>query len=322
MRKAGNRRTRGYSLTTFLIALAPFIATQVAGDGHVASSRGGCFGLTRPHSRVTSLSVYRSVSAIMTTPQHAGMASPQRSLHESQRPRWPAHLKELCRELRTCRDDTGRSHIRGEVWLLLHSAISMYARVRAAEYEQIGAQDIEDVASEKALDLLLKAESGAWDMYGHQPSDVAAFLSTVARNGLRDLARRCARLVPLNDDYRLRSQMAAIASAGAPVLMGAPDALAQRREFTIALRECANKLGRRSRLAWFFRVFYNMPSKEIAVHPGISIKDSHVDVVLQRARHTISDCMSRRGFDTHEIPPGTFVELWKAFRLEEIRGSA
>ena len=193
----------------------------------------------------------------------------------------------------------------------------MYARCRPDQYDWIGAHDTEDVASEKALDLLLRVESGAWDMRGHQPSEVAAFLSTVAQNGLRDLARRLRRQVPFKDDYGPGTLQAGMDPGQGYASDDPPDALAQRREFTIALRWCADKLGRRSRLAWFFRVFYDMPSKEIAAHPEISIKCSHVDVVLNRARKAISDCMARRGFDTHEIPSGTFVELWKAFRLEE-----
>ena len=78
------------------------------------------------------------------------------------------------------------------------------------------------------------------------------------------------------------------------------------------------QLSRRSQVIWFFRVFYEMPSKDIAVHPEVCMSVNHVDVDLRRSRHAIQDCMRRRGFETHEMPTGTFAELWEAFRLEDV----
>ena len=59
-----------------------------------------------------------------------------------------------------------------------------------------------------------------------------------------------------------------------------------------------------------------MPSKDIAVHPELCLKASYVDVLLQRVRQAIRDCMLRKGFEAQDMPPGTFAELWGAFRLE------
>ena len=45
-------------------------------------------------------------------------------------------------------------------------------------------------------------------------------------------------------------------------------------------------------------------------------KSGDVDVVLQRTRQKIRDCMRRRGFTAQDMPPGTFVDLLHSFRLE------
>jgi hypothetical protein len=60
-----------------------------------------------------------------------------------------------------------------------------------------------------------------------------------------------------------------------------------------------------------------MSSKRIAVHPEILLKPGHVDVLLQRARKAIRDCMTKKHQDPEEIPPGAFAEIWAAFEAEE-----
>jgi DNA-directed RNA polymerase specialized sigma24 family protein len=89
----------------------------------------------------------------------------------------------------------------------------------------------------------------------------------------------------------------------------------ERRDFAQALRGCAEELKPRSRLVWFLRIFCSMSSKEIAVHPEVKIKASHVDVLMQRARDAVRDCMRRKGYKPQDMPPGTFVEIWKTFRM-------
>ena len=96
----------------------------------------------------------------------------------------------------------------------------------------------------------------------------------------------------------------------------APDVRVERREFIAALLLCVKKLQPRAQRIWFLRVFYDMPSKEIAVHPQVSARPNHVDVLLQRSRRSVRECMRRRGFEPHEMPVGTFVELWRALRKE------
>jgi DNA-directed RNA polymerase specialized sigma24 family protein len=100
-----------------------------------------------------------------------------------------------------------------------------------------------------------------------------------------------------------------------------PDAAVERKEFVGALLRCIERMDQRSRRIWFFRVFYDFSSKDIAVHPDINLKASHVDVLLQRSRKAIRECMQSQNYDAHDMPPGTFTELWKIFRSEDITQS-
>jgi DNA-directed RNA polymerase specialized sigma24 family protein len=141
----------------------------------------------------------------------------------------------------------------------------------------------------------------------------------VARNGLVDLLREQGRRVEPADEGRPEWDVTAEGRRRQVSMLDAPDNLAERREFASALRCCAEGLNPRMRLVWIFRVFAGLSSKEIASHPEVHLKASHVDVLLQRSRDAIRACMSQKGHDPSEIPPGTFIELWKAFRLEEVR---
>jgi hypothetical protein len=61
-----------------------------------------------------------------------------------------------------------------------------------------------------------------------------------------------------------------------------------------------------------------MPSKEIALHPEVKLKIGHVDVILQRSREAIRNCMKHKGFETGHMPPGTFTELWLSFQIGRV----
>ena len=93
-----------------------------------------------------------------------------------------------------------------------------------------------------------------------------------------------------------------------------PDVQAERKAYVTALQQCVQKLERRARLIWFLRVLCELRSQEIARHPTIRLKPSHVDVILHRVRREVRDCMARRGYAPEDMPTGTFVELWRAFR--------
>jgi DNA-directed RNA polymerase specialized sigma24 family protein len=106
-----------------------------------------------------------------------------------------------------------------------------------------------------------------------------------------------------------------------PVVPGStPEGYAAHRsvshEFVRAFEACAKKLTSRDRTVWFFRVFYEMPSRQIAAHPEVDVSIQNVDVILLRCRRKIRACMHAKGHDSSDLPPGTFEALWKVFRMK------
>jgi len=231
-------------------------------------------------------------------------------------PRWPTRLQQLCQLLQTTGDASEKDEARSEAWLLLNSSIFRYLCHQAPRMGSLDRADLEDIAAQKSLDLLQKSEQAEWDLAGRSPAEIAGFLATVARNGLLDMLRRTTRQIQPdpdeNPDWMNRNQSGFKANGGA----NQPSLRLERREFVEALRDCAADLQPRSRMIWFFRVFLEMASKEISTHPEVGIKSSHVDVILQRARESIRECMEQKGFQPHDMPPGTFIELWRVFRDE------
>jgi len=229
-------------------------------------------------------------------------------------PRWARHLQDLCRRLRFPEREGSRDGDFEEAWLLLASSLLRYLRYHACGAADVEPEDLEDVARQKTLDLLGRVEAGQWEPWTRHPHEVAGYLSQTAHKGLVDVLR-----------FRGRFQPMSVLEPGGPehggdgpeaALVGAEDpfALVEREEFVRALCECADRLDARTRRAWFLRVFCGMPSREIATHPDVSsrpLAPAHVDVLLQRARIRIRERMRRKGFETREMPPGTFVELWE-----------
>jgi RNA polymerase sigma factor (sigma-70 family) len=199
---------------------------------------------------------------------------------------------------------------RTEAWLLVHAALGRFARAHARRMPWVAAEDIEDLVAQKTLDLLARAERGEWNVNRRLPGEVVNYLSMVARNGLVDRYGERARLVaidaPENDAVTHTAPAA-----------DAPDSGAASNQFADHLRECAAQLPSRSRRAWFLRVFLDLSSRDIADQPDIHLDPAHVDVVLQRARDAVRRCMTAKGHDTSELPPGVFVALWRAFRVAE-----
>ncbi len=233
---------------------------------------------------------------------------------ESNTPHWAARLGELVHILQT--PDTGpagHEAARAESWVLLNSAILRHLSVRAGG-AGLAHEDREDLAAEKSLDLLRRAESGAWRVEGRAAGEIAAFVATVARHGIVDHHRRSSRWVqpgPGGMDETPHNDRVLAHDPGSPL------AQVERRDFVQALCDCAEHLQPRARRAWLFRVFYDLSSKEIAAHPEIDLNPAHVDVLLQRCRDGIRVCMRAKGYEPHDMPPGTFAALWKAFRIPQ-----
>jgi len=218
--------------------------------------------------------------------------------------RWPARLIELCEELR--RPDRP-PRAREECWVLVRDALVRFLRGYAARQAAVNPEDLEDLASSKALEILVRAESGEWDPRGRHPAEVAGYLATVARNGLSRLAAGQARR-PLSLDAETpdsESLAERLPGGGA-----APDVQMEAREFVEALRECAGRLQPRSRTIWFLRAALDLPSRDIAAHPAVGLNVPHVDVVLQRAREALRECLRARGWTAADFPAGAFAAMW------------
>jgi len=218
--------------------------------------------------------------------------------------------------------DHARESARAEAWLLISSAIARYLRFHARRLGKFTREDLEDLASQKSLDLLRRIERGKWRMSGRESSDISGFLSKVARNGLLDLLHQAERryrqpaskLGPASGDSKEMDGGAYIEETTAS-MTDPPDTLVDGREFAAALRGCAEQLNARSLTIWILRVFAEMSSRQIAAHPEVSLKVGHVDVVFQRTRKAIGTCMRGKGYEPQDIPPCAFVELWRAFRI-------
>ena len=102
-------------------------------------------------------------------------------------PCWAARLAAVCLELRDTGEDPDRSagdRARNahweEAWVLLNAGLGRYLRLHAVRLGPVPAEDLEDLAAAKSLDLVGRAVSGAWDTKDRSAGEVAAFLSTVA----------------------------------------------------------------------------------------------------------------------------------------------
>lgn len=226
-------------------------------------------------------------------------------------PKWPVRFVDSCRALRKSGDPEAADRARGELWLILNSVLFRSAGNHASRYGGVPREEIEDIAAQKALDLLNGIQTGRIDLTDRNPRQLYSYLSSVAQNGLMDLFRRHHRTTPLVTDDPPSSTTIAAANPAQP------SSMVESRAYAAALRDCAERLESRARKVWIFRVFYEMSTREISSHPEIQIKPGYVDVTLQRARNAIRKCMMHKGHDTREIPTGVFVELWRAFRMED-----
>lgn len=226
--------------------------------------------------------------------------------------RWPVRVLELCERLAPPPDGQpacARTHARArdELWVLLHGALMRYLRDHAGATGRMQREDLEDLASAKALDLATAAEYGRWKVAGRSPAEVASYLSTTARNALVDAYRLLGRELPLETDVE--------SSAGDSLLSSVPDVLSpgamlEAVQYADALADCVDALAPRARAAWMLRVLLDMPTRAIARHPAVGLKAGHVDVILQRCRGAMRGCMRSKGHDTDLMPPGTFALLW------------
>lgn len=230
-------------------------------------------------------------------------------------PTWAQRLSEVLSELAEARESR-REALMAEAWPLLRTSLLIRARQHTSRYVPVSTETLEDIASEKALDLLNRIVSRRWDISGHSPRELASFLSTAAHNALVDTLRKEGRLVhpEANVDgpgwdapaYRIQAPVAAHLE---PAGIGA-----ERDEYARDLADCVDGLTDGVRIVWFLRVMLDMSSREIADHPEVNKNPGNVDVILQRARAVMTECMSHKGHDPYRMPQGTFTAIWERFR--------
>ncbi len=233
-------------------------------------------------------------------------------------PHWPRRLQSVCAELQQSPSAARRETLASEAWLLLNAVLANQLRLQEARHGHLAAQDREDVAAEKALALLRRCEDGRWDLSGRSAAEIVRFLATVARNGLVDLLRRQGRHVEQDRDgvdaWETDAGFTPSASrpdGGGRYAAAAPETNVERRQFVAAVRLCADRLQERARRIWFFRTFYELASKDIARHPDVDLTPGNVDVILQRSRRSLRECLAERGFHAADLPQGCFTALWR-----------
>ncbi len=224
-------------------------------------------------------------------------------------PCWPGPV---ARAISALRDAPARRReaARARLWPLLHAALFAALRSQAGRITPVAREDIEDLASQKALELMLRAEEGVWDIAERSESEIAGYVARVARHALVDLARRRGREAPGPEDTEAWDLALAERVAGP----ARPEDSVALHEFSDALVECVSRLQPRARQAWFRRVFLERPSREIGTLLGLNA--AHVDVVVQRARASLAACMEGKGQREAGVEPGLFVELWRRFGHE------
>ena len=227
----------------------------------------------------------------------------------TQPPAWPEHLIALARRLGGHPTD---GVTRGQVWLVLSTALLAFLRRRSRPGGTLDAEDLKDIAAQKALEVMQHYDRGQWDPARTSAGQVVTMLQRVARNGWVDEMRR-----------RKGREHGVVADREIPATGATPDTTLARREFAAALVDCASRLQPAHRTAWLLRLLYDMPSREIAAHPEVRLNVGHVDVILQRCRRQVSQCLAGKGLGPADLQPGVFVELWRAFRshprLDEVR---
>jgi RNA polymerase sigma factor (sigma-70 family) len=224
---------------------------------------------------------------------------------------WAERIVALAQRLATALDDRERSSDRGELWLLLTATLSRCARLEMQSIGPVSREDIEDLVASKALDLLHRIEAGSLVLRDDTPGALPGFLARTMRNAIVDLKRReRVRNGGFHDAGMVDIDQLTEAEARIPVV---PSNRVEFDEVTRALESCLEKLAPRARLIWIFRTFFEMSSRDIAAHPDIQLKASHVDVLVGRTRSAVQTCLVQRGLDASHFDVVGIARLWDRF---------
>src|SRR5436190_9930557 len=89
---------------------------------------------------------------------------------------WPDRLAPAAIALRLA-PPAQREPARAALWPLLHAGLYACLRAQAGRIGPVASEDLEDLASQKALELLLRAEEGAWDPSGRPTHEVRGYVA-------------------------------------------------------------------------------------------------------------------------------------------------
>lgn len=218
--------------------------------------------------------------------------------------------------LRTAASGPEWQALRGALWRLLFEALTLKLHFQARASSGVDRVVLEDIAAEKALELLERAEKGAWDLSGRSASEISGYLGNVARNGWVDYEKRRRRERVSADPHATRQAT----NADAVERIEASDAPLTEvllSDFVV----CVEGLPARGRLAWFLRAHHGLSGREIAAHPALRLNVGHVDVLVQRTRNALKECLRGKGHTVERLPAGAFVALWELFEALALRES-
>ncbi len=227
---------------------------------------------------------------------------------------WPDRLRELGARLasRFSREDSGP--VVGEIWILLNLALKKYVRKHGHRVGGLSADDVSDVAGEKALDLLRRIDSKSWNPAELTSAQLCGYLATIARNGVVDLHRLRRREVSAHDGLDVPLTSGAWGGRDADEV--SPTSGVDGAAYAQAISDCAAELSARARRAWYLRIFYEIGSADIARDPLVATTPAGVDAMLARCREQMRSCLAGKGFAIGPLPPGTFVRLWDMTRRD------
>lgn len=232
-------------------------------------------------------------------------------------PGWPSVLMELCLRLRNGSAD--RDALRARLWAILRESLLTALRRQLATRSSLDIEDISDLASTKALELLRRAERGDWDPVGRTPAEVVAYIRSTARHALIATARQNRRTEARDPTTEGTLEDPDWHWPWVERSTG-PEECVESREFATGLLHCVGRMRPRSQRIWYLRVVLDLNARDIATHPDVRLSQANVDVILMRARGHVRECLAAKGLAPGHVPRGAFAELWD--RISHAAGTA